>query len=493
MTKRFRRAVLDIETNGFIEHLLDYTLKPMALKPHARLWCIAIRDFDNQEDVLSLKLEECTKDKLKDVLKDCEELIFHNGIAFDMVMLQLFNVVDYRVGYEGETDTLYGRPIKFIDTLLLSKLLKQDRFGGHSVEAWGRTLGVPKIDFHEFETYSEEMVLYCEGDTLTQANIYTALLEEMGDKGWSIYEKAYRMELKLMSLTVSQELRGFHFEKEKAEEALEYFQSTLDRIKEEVDPILPPRPLNKGESANYQPPKNQIKKNGELSSNMIKFIDRIGAEVDEDNTTLTFEGKEWSLPIDPETCLKDSLPGSIDSLDYLKAFLLDIGWDPIEWKERDLTKDTKKLKLSETKMEEAILRYVDNTLNGPYKQHRLTILGLKDERALASHLLSQKNQFSIKVPVSPMLRIGTEKKLCDNLKALGKEAEFVEDVLSYLTFKHRRNSIAGGKEDEDGKPLTGFISYIRENGRIGTPADTLGANGGRYKHRVVNRNLQASL
>lgn len=485
MTKRFRRAVLDIETNGFIEHLLDYTLKPMVLKPHARLWCIAIRDFDNQDDVLSLKLNECTKDNLKEVLKDCEELIFHNGIAYDMVMLQLFNVVDYRVGYEGETDTLFGKPIKFIDTLLLSKLLKQDRFGGHSVEAWGKTLGVPKIDFSDFENYSEEMVIYCEGDTLTQANIYASLLEEMGDNGWEIYDKAYRMEVKLMSLTVSQELRGFHFEKEKAEEAVEYFQNILDRIKSEVDEILPPRPLNKGEAKDYQPPKTQIKKNGDLSTHMLNFITRIGAKVNEDNTILTFEGRDYSIPIDPEICLKELVPGTIDNLDYLKAFLLDLGWEPMEWKERDLTKDAKKHKLSEVKMEEAILRYVDNTLNGPYKHHRLEILGLKDERALASFLLSQKGHFSIKVPVSPMLRIGTEKKICDNLKALGKEAEFVSDVLQYLTFKHRRNSIAGSKENDDGDPLTGFLSQVRENGRIGTPADTLGANGGRYRHKVV--------
>lgn len=121
--------------------LLDYGTKPLVLKQEARLWCLAVRDFDNRKDVVSLKLEECTKENLRDLLKDTEELIYHNGVSFDAPMLKLFDVMDYRVGFEGESDTLYGKPIQIIDTLVLSKLLRQDRFGGHSVEAWGRVLG----------------------------------------------------------------------------------------------------------------------------------------------------------------------------------------------------------------------------------------------------------------------------------------------------------------------------------------------------------------
>ena len=84
-----------------------------------------------------------------------------------------------------------------------------------------------------------------------------------------------------------------------------------------------------------------------------------------------------------------------------------------------------------------------------------------------------------------MIRIGTEKKLCPNLTKLGEQAEFALDVTEYLTYKHRKNSIAGGKEDEEGSPLTGYLSQVRSDHRISTPADTLGANGGRYKHRGV--------
>ena len=485
MANRFERVVLDIETNGLINMLVDYTSRPIVLKPHARIWCISLRDFDNQSDVVSLRKEECNTENLKKLLKDTKELIFHNGIGYDMIMLFMFGILDYRVGYDlEESDTIFGdQPIKFVDTLLLSKLLRQDRLGGHSVEAWGRILGVPKIDFHEFEEYSEEMVTYCEGDTLTQASIYQALLDEMGDDGWEAIDKAYRMEVKLMDLTVRQEMRGFYFDTDLAEKAVVDFQQTLDTIADKVNPILPARPLNKGEQKDYLPPKTQFKKDGSLSAHMNNFIARVGAIYNEEANTLSFEGKDYDLPL--QEGIKTSLPGSIDNLDHLKAYLLDLGWTPMEWKERDLTKDSKKIKLQGEKLDATIMRYVDNTLNGPFKKYRLELLGIKDENKLAGFLFDQKDKFSLMVPVSPMIRIGTEKKLCPNLTKLGEQAEFALDVTEYLTYKHRKNSIAGGKEDEEGSPLTGYLSQVRPDHRISTPADTLGANGGRYKHRGV--------
>ena len=70
MANRFERVVLDIETNGLINMLVDYTARPIVLKPHARIWCISLRDFDNQSDVVSLRKEECNTENLKKLLKD---------------------------------------------------------------------------------------------------------------------------------------------------------------------------------------------------------------------------------------------------------------------------------------------------------------------------------------------------------------------------------------------------------------------------------------
>ena len=96
-------------------------------------------------------------------------------------------------------------------------------------------------------------------------------------------------------------------------------------------------------------------------------------------------------------------------------------------------------------------------------------------------------EFSIIVPVSPMIRIGVEKNLCPNLEVLGSKADFVKDVVEYLTYKHRRNSIAGGLDEEgEGDIASGYLSLVREDNRISTPSDTLGAATTRTKHSSVN-------
>lgn len=58
--------------------------------------------------------------------------------------------------------------------------------------------------------------------------------------------------------------------------------------------------------------------------------------------------------------------------------------------------------------------------------------------------------------------------------------------MEYLTYKHRRNSILGGglEWDEEEEAEKGYMAYIREDGRIPTPADTCGAATSRMKHRV---------
>ena len=69
---------------------------------------------------------------------------------------------------------------------------------------------------------------------------------------------------------------------------------------------------------------------------------------------------EWLKEVD-STCLQST----IDDLDNLKAYLLSLDWSPTEWKLRDLTKDSKKKKLTPEKLLDTIKRYVDNTINGP--------------------------------------------------------------------------------------------------------------------------------
>lgn len=496
--KSFKRVVLDIETNGLLNHLIDFSTMPLKLKPTAKLWLVVLTDKDNPSEKIKLKLEDCTKEALKQCFKNTEEVIFHNGVSFDAIFLKLYGVLDYKIFYHpdqnGNNGTFFGKPVKITDTLVLSRILNPDRFFGHSLDSWGRQLGEYKTDYRqvcidkgyitvdspkgsEFLNYYPEIDSYCEQDTVVTCKILDELIKERGRLDLS---KAYHMELKICDITLKQEFYGFNFNKELAEASAKDLTEKLNTISSKVNPILPPKRLNKGEQKDFMPPARQFKANGDISAFLDKFITKIGAELSQDKNSIIFEGNTYPLPLDTNFCLKSEVPSTIDDLDNLKAYLLSLGWNPLEWKERDLTKDAKKKKLPPDKIIETIQRYVKNTLEGDYKEERLRLIGTTAEN-LQEFLMSKREGFSLRVPVSPSIRVGTDKSLCPHLEDLGEDADFVKDVVLYLTYKHRRNTISGG-EDEDGNPSSGYLSLIREDGRVSTPANTLGASTGRYLH-----------
>lgn len=528
----FKKVVLDIESNNLLANMLSYATMPYTLKPTAKLHvvmvtcvdtrnsfafipkefmsykapvtkiesyfdeiksCLAERIVPDQDGILynSIKKVVLTKQNLEKFFKkfEPEELIFHNGIKFDMPALQLFNMIEYEVGYPDTGGSKYktvskvfGEPIIFTDTLLWSKLLNPDRIFGHGLGAWGKQIGNYKGDFHEFENYSYKMVTYCLQDTLVNIDIYNILESEKD--GWA-WDKAYAMEIKLADITLKQELFGFEYDTEKAKDCLVKFDKVLHDIEEFVNPILPDKRLNKGEQKVYTLPKRQFKADGSVSAIMLKFAEKHGGELTSDNIYI-FEGKEYQLPY--EGCIKQTTTATIKDLDHLKSYLITLGWDPFEWKERDVTKDAKKQKLHPNKVIEVIDRYVESTLNGPFRESRLALLKSKPQ-SLKYDLMAKYRQSPnkpLRVPTGPCLRVGTEKVICPNLEKIGADAEFVGAVNKYLTYKHRRASIAGGSEDESGEPLTGYLSMVREDGRVPTPADTIGASTGRYKHSGVD-------
>lgn len=477
--KEFEEVIIDIEANDFFDRSIDYKKgMPFQFKPEAKIWCIVLRDFNNFNNVKTLVLNECTRENLKEALKNTKTIIGHYIVGYDFPALQLFNILDYKIGYLGEPSYLYDKEVKVIDTLILSKLLQPDRFGGHGLEAWGERHGFPKYDFSDFSKFTPEMLTYCIQDTLNNAHTYNWLLKEQGN--WD-YKEPYDLELKLLDLTVKQSAYGFEFDSKLAEECLVDLDEKMETIRNNVNPILPLKPLNKGEQKYYTPPKIQFKQNGELSAAILKFIEKVGGKLEDQS--LILDGISYDLPY--TECVKQSLPADIDDLDHLKGFLLDLGWNPIEWKERDITRDSKKLKLEGDKLTATVLRYVESTLNGPYKYSRLALLELTENDLEKTLLRLVKHGKPVRVPVSPAIKVGTDKQLCPNLIKLGQKASFAADVAKYFTYRHRRNSIAGGKEDEEGEPITGFLANVREDGRISTPADTLGAASFRYLHKGV--------
>lgn len=512
--------VIDIESSALLEEMLDFSSFPYKLKPDAKLWCVVLRNVHTNEVRKAVK-EEITKEWLKENLKGCQFFIHHNGIKFDLITLWLFGVLEYRVGYLDEPDTLFGEEVKIIDTVILSRLLNPDRHLGHSLHSWGErtTTKNLKTDFRqlciekgyikksdpkgaEFKQFCWEMVDYCEQDTSVNKDAFLMLVEEMGDyKGW---QQAIKQENKLADLAVRRESLGFWFDKDLAIKCVEDLTQKMDELRNKVNPILPPKPMTKGELDSFTAPQTQFLKSGKPSTHIIKFAARIGGKIvenEEKEYFIEFEDKQHLLPCNYP--LKTHTEADISNLDHVKMTLTDVyNWIPQEWTERDFTKDSKKQSLPYEKRVIAYERWLSETMCGKYTNLRLSIafdtFKVKGWEQLSEKVKERlKEDFPVRLPTSPKVRVGVEKELCPNLVKLGESVAFANDFALYLTYKHRKSSIAGGDiEDMDFDaeyPNSGFLSMYREvDGRVSTPAIEIGASTNRYRHIGICNIARAS-
>lgn len=497
-------CTVDIESSGLLADMLDYSSFPYKLNNEAKLWCVVITDVHTLQSKTLIK-EEITKEAVKEAISEYDIIVAHNGIKFDFPTLMLFGVFDYEIGWLGEEDTLFGKQVKFVDTLIMSRLANPDRLGGHGLEAWGERVGVQKTDYRgelikigaidkslpkgeEFKMFHPLLVPYCIQDTVSNVYTYGEILKEY--KGYDTCSNALRQEHKLADLAVRRELVGFSFDRDLALENLTFLIDKMQELSDNVSPLLPKKPLTKGELADFTPPKTQLKADGSLSHHMVRFIERHNLKLVEKEGCVYYKETALSLPLTEP--LETHREASIDDLDVVKEYLIELGWIPSEWKERDLSKDSKKQTITYEKKEKATKRYVQETLAGKYKKERLEIIGVKEQDLERTLLRRIREPKSVKVPTSPSVRVGVVKELCPHLIELGEKVSFAKDFSEYLTYKHRKSCIAGGDIEEmdfDSEiPNTGYLATVRtQDGRIPTPAIEIGASTNRYTHiGVVN-------
>jgi len=142
-----------------------FDIEASGLEDVKNVWCYVSQDIETgetyQTDITSKNMSQnITLD-----LMGVDLLIGHNIKRYDLPVLE--SVLG--VTYKGE----------IFDTLLMSRLLQQDRLGGHSLAAWAKRLGREKQEHDDWDNYSPEMLGRCRTDVEINVLIYHALLKEM--------------------------------------------------------------------------------------------------------------------------------------------------------------------------------------------------------------------------------------------------------------------------------------------------------------------------
>jgi len=215
------RIALDIETN---------------LK-HNQIYLCVTKDIDTGET-----LTWNNPNGLNDYLNKATLLIAHNGIAFDFYHL----------------NRLWNTQIKLksvFDTLVASRLLEPTRENGHSLESYGKQLGIPKINYKAVwqwmmdrkEEYLNEcfdapiqslLEHYCVRDVDVLVLAYRHITEQLAAKEFS--EESLELEHKVASIIAQQERNGFKLDTVYATLLLTDLKTKMAGIYEQMQQRWPP-------------------------------------------------------------------------------------------------------------------------------------------------------------------------------------------------------------------------------------------------------------
>lgn len=203
-----KRYVLDTEGNG-----LHPTL----------LWLVILLDIDTEEIFIFRKDNKFLG--LQELLDGADVVVGHNIFGYDLINLKkLYSItVDHS---------------KVYDTMILSMMLNVKLEGGHSLEAWGKTLGFPKGGFNDFSSYSIAMENYCINDCRLTSKLFLYLWNTwFGKEEW---KSSVQCEMRQASILTDTSQRGFKFNYTEAvliqKELKERIQTLLDELQEAFPP-----------------------------------------------------------------------------------------------------------------------------------------------------------------------------------------------------------------------------------------------------------------
>lgn len=291
----------DLEANGL-------------LRQATKVWCGV---FKNAQTGVVTKFKPDQIQEMLEFMGTIGVLIMHNGIGYDWPLLKKL----YGYEYKG----------KKVDTLIMSRLLNPKRMvpfncpnkkaGPHSIEAWGYRVGRGKPEHNDWEQFSPEMLHRCAEDVEILELVYKALLEEAKGGTW---KQAFLLNFELFEYLQEQEEYGWLVDRNHMEFCIRLLTKWIERIDKILTPMLP-NVLEIHEQKKqgvYAYVKKPFLKSGKLSESSYNWCVSSGYN-------------PLDHPIGGPFSRVGFRPTDLNSNEETKNFLLDQGWEPVEWNTND--------------------------------------------------------------------------------------------------------------------------------------------------------------
>ena len=274
--------VFDIEADG-----LDPT----------KIFCIVAQDVDTM-DVFTF--DNTQLEEGYGLLRAADKLIGHNIIGYDLPAIKDIAGLD-----------LSNK--KIVDTLVLSRLFKPTREGGHGLESWGYRLKFNKGDYganqDAWDAYCPEMLEYCKRDVELNTKVYQQLRVE--SRGFT--PTAVKLEHSVAKIIDEQRRNGFELDMRKAMLLVAMFQEKLDATEAEVHETFKPKVI-----VDILKPK--YTKSGKLAK-VSEGPDGKGVRLTDEEYDIMLQTNK---PIKRETHIEFNL----GSRKQIGEYLVEAGWTP---------------------------------------------------------------------------------------------------------------------------------------------------------------------
>ena len=279
------KILFDLETDGLLDKLT---------KIHVFSWSVVGSGVVQSTNDLST---------IQEVMHKATTVVGHNVVAFDLPVLQKFDIF---------TDA------DIIDTLPLSWYLEPTRVR-HGLGDWGVTVGVAKPPIVDWDTLSYEDYKHrCEEDVRINLEVLS-ILERKLTRLYRDEGEAKRLTDYLtfkMQCARDQEVYGWRLDVPKAQELQQTLQQMKESSQDQLSAAMPTKPITKV----VNPPKVMHKKDG----------------------TLSIRGEAWQqllkeayMPastMQPMTVFVKDEAGNPNSHEQVKDWLYDLGWVPETFK-----------------------------------------------------------------------------------------------------------------------------------------------------------------
>ena len=295
-----RKLVWDLEGDGLLPTL-------------SNLWVLVARDVATDEEFIFTDYDDDYPDfdEAYALLASASSLIGHNIIMYDIPALKQIK------GW------VLPDSVSIVDTLVMSKVLNYKRFGGrHGLAKFGEHFKVPKPVHEDWSQYSDDMLHRCREDVRINHLTYDMLVKEMRvlSSKKPVIKKSMRFEHETAAFCFEAAERGWLIDKEKAVALLSEMEDEMSNIERHIEPMM------KAKIKRIDKEHKDIKfnKNGFYPKNVAEYFN------------VTPESALTERVVDGPYNRVRLLNPEMGSLDYVKEFLYEQGWEPLEFNYKKL-------------------------------------------------------------------------------------------------------------------------------------------------------------